>query len=178
MTVSSTKTVRTTLLTRVAAIVMTSGEDAPGQQVRAEALVQLLAGSGQIGVTREVPERDPERAERAECGRTERVALGELPDAGGELGDAAVGESHAEHDRLDRGVQDVGVDETEQEGGEPESGQSERAGIGDVCTRYPGFGSDRRHDLSCGVVGTLEGACVASLGLGALPSEGLARADL
>ena len=80
----------------------------------------------------ERPERQPERAVRRERDRAERVAGAELPHAGEQLRQAAVGQRQAEHDRLARLAHEPGVEHAEHERRQRERGQAERPGIGDL----------------------------------------------
>src|SRR3954453_2571371 len=68
------------------------GEDAPCDQVQANGLAQMRRRDLRALELLEDEERDPERAEGRERGRSERVVVSELPHSREQLCDAAVGE--------------------------------------------------------------------------------------
>jgi hypothetical protein len=114
------------------------GEDAPRDQVEADRVAGVGLRDVLLEELHERPERQPERAVGRERGRAERIAGAELPHPGQHLGEPAVGERHAEHDRL-AAPRPAGVEHAEDERRRRECGEPERAGI-----------RDRRRGDGCG----------------------------
>ena len=101
-------------------------EDAPGDQVQPDGVAGVVRSGRRREELHEGPERQPERAVGRERGRAERVAGAELPHAGEQLREPAIGEREAEHDRLAARADKPGVEHAEHERGERERGEAER----------------------------------------------------
>src|SRR3954447_12635221 len=130
------------------------GEDAPGDEVQADRVAGVGLRDLRGVELDEGPERQPERAVGRERDGAERVAGAELPHAGQDLRQAAVGEGEAEDDRLALVGDEAGVEHAEHERRERERRQPEGAGVG-----------DRRRDERDGLTGAGAGRGV---GLGAV----------
>ena len=128
-------------------------EDAPRDEEQADGVTGVGRRDALLEELHEGPEREPEGAVGREGHRAEGVAGAELPHAGQELREAAVGQGEAEDDRLATGADELGVEHAEHERRQREPGEAQRAGIrdraGDELTRpaaAPPAGSKRRSD--------------------------------
>src|SRR3954454_6940144 len=106
-------------------------EDAPRDEVQADRVAGV--GRRDLGGVELAhgPERQPEGAVRAERDSAERVARAELPQAGDELGDAAVEQREGEDDGLALVGHEARVEHAEHERRQRERRQAERPGVGD-----------------------------------------------
>src|SRR4051795_1239254 len=106
-------------------------EDAPRDEEQPDGVSGVRLRDALLEELHEGPERQPEGAVGREGHGTERVAGPELPHAGQELRQAAVGQGEAEDDRLATAADQAGVEHAENEGRQREGGEAERAGIRD-----------------------------------------------